>query len=107
MSGTGAGGQAHPQPPIAPIVTLGPTTPKPDKSRGGYRWTSPALFVAAGADGRDECNGVRPELRPGAQEASMSAIMAENRTFAEIEIGETATTSHGLTQSELEGFAPA
>jgi hypothetical protein len=32
MSGTGAGGQAHPQPPIAPIVTLGPTTPKPDKS---------------------------------------------------------------------------
>jgi hypothetical protein len=32
MSGTGAGGQTHPQPPIAPIVTLGPTTPKPDKS---------------------------------------------------------------------------
>jgi hypothetical protein len=32
MSGTGAGGQTHPQPFIAPIVTLGPTTPKPDKS---------------------------------------------------------------------------
>jgi hypothetical protein len=32
MSGTSAGGQIHPQPPIAPIVTLGPTTPKPDKS---------------------------------------------------------------------------
>jgi hypothetical protein len=32
MSGTGAGGQVHPQPPIAPIVTLGPTNPKPDKS---------------------------------------------------------------------------
>jgi hypothetical protein len=31
MSGTNAGGQTHPQPPIAPIVTLGPTTPKPDK----------------------------------------------------------------------------
>jgi hypothetical protein len=32
MSGTGAGGQTHPQPPTAPIVTLGPTTPKSDKS---------------------------------------------------------------------------
>src|SRR5829696_2892470 len=31
--------------------------------------------------------------------------MTENRTFAEIEIGETAATSHGLTKSELEGFA--
>jgi hypothetical protein len=32
MSGTDAGGQIHPQPLIAPIVTLRPTTPKPDKS---------------------------------------------------------------------------
>jgi phosphate acetyltransferase len=44
-------------------------------------------------------------MRPAVEEASMNAIMAENRTFAEIEIGETATTSHGLTKSELEGFA--
>ena len=35
----------------------------------------------------------------------MSAIMAENRTFAEIKIGDSATVSHGLTKAELEGFA--
>ncbi len=32
MSGTGARGQTHPQPLIAPIVTLGPTTLTSDKS---------------------------------------------------------------------------
>ena len=37
MSGTSAGGQIHTQPFIAPIVTLGPTTPKPDKSLERYR----------------------------------------------------------------------
>src|SRR4051812_36662798 len=36
MSGTSAGGQIHTQPFIAPIVTLGPTTPKPDKSQASY-----------------------------------------------------------------------
>jgi hypothetical protein len=32
MSGTDARGTAHPQPLIVPVGTLGPTTPKPDKS---------------------------------------------------------------------------
>jgi hypothetical protein len=32
MGGTGARGRTHPQPLIAFGVTLGPTTPKPDKS---------------------------------------------------------------------------
>ena len=35
----------------------------------------------------------------------MSAIMAENRTFAEIKLGDSATVSHGLSKAELEGFA--
>ena len=35
----------------------------------------------------------------------MSAIMAVNRTFAEIGIGDSATASHALTKAELEGFA--
>jgi hypothetical protein len=30
-----AAGKTHPQPLIVPVVTLNPTTPKPDKSRGG------------------------------------------------------------------------
>jgi hypothetical protein len=41
MSGTDARGQTHPQPLIAPIVALGPTTPKPDKSQ-------PAIWGAIG-----------------------------------------------------------
>jgi hypothetical protein len=32
MDGTGADGRTHPQPLTAPLGTLGPTTPKPDKS---------------------------------------------------------------------------
>src|SRR5215213_5953696 len=32
MGSTDARGRTHPQPLIAPIVALGPTTPKPDKS---------------------------------------------------------------------------
>jgi hypothetical protein len=32
MDGTGADGRAYPQPLTAPLGTLGPTTPKPNKS---------------------------------------------------------------------------
>jgi hypothetical protein len=36
MNGTDARGQTYPQPLIAPMVTLGPTTLKPDKSLFDY-----------------------------------------------------------------------
>src|SRR3982751_3920723 len=36
MGGTAAHGNALPQPPGAAILTLRPTTPKPDKSEAGY-----------------------------------------------------------------------
>jgi len=40
-------GNAYPQPPSASIFTLRPTTPKPDKSDGGYgkRGSDPVTFA--------------------------------------------------------------
>jgi hypothetical protein len=37
MGGTDAGGKTPPQPLTLPIGTLGPTTPKPDKSLNNLR----------------------------------------------------------------------
>jgi hypothetical protein len=39
MSGTDARGRTHSQPLTAPVVTLDPTTPKPDKSQAQFALT--------------------------------------------------------------------
>jgi hypothetical protein len=44
MGSTAAHGNAHPQSPSASILTLCPTTPKPDKSEQLLLWNHPMLF---------------------------------------------------------------